>query len=409
MISSQKFYELLNNNYYYLTFLLVFGKIELYLWNDELQKSGKEDSMITVRTATSLDRKGYYELWKLCFGDSDRFCDWFFANRFMPELSVCLETEGRIAACMQAFPYLIRIRGKIVDGAMLCGVCTHPSYRKRGFMGKIFTKNMQLLAKKGIAVAVHTPAELPSYFSFGHYPVADANYFKCNIVSPCAMPDGVYSLTEETWEMAYPCYLSFASAYSGIIWRTKEDFLRKCADYASDGGCAMAYGKKNVEAYVFYYMTDSEIICVEAVGESEALKLVLQGVFAQAQEKSVTVKLAPEVQISFPFGITERQQKGVMGAANLKKLLQSLELSSNAAFWIEDSVVPDNNGCYTLDGAESNRPPAFRMAVGRFLPVLVGYASLEEQRAFAEIYDEEGFQEIHEKLPKLSCYIIDEY
>ena len=71
--------------------------------------------------------------------------------------------------------------------------------------------------------------------------------------------------------------------------------------------------------------------------------------------------------------------------------------------------MPDNNGCYTLDGAESNRPPAFRMAVGRFLPVLVGYASLEEQRAFAEIYDEEGFQEIHEKLPKLSCYIIDEY
>ena len=43
------------------------------------------------------------------------------------------------------------------------------------------------------------------------------------------------------------------------------------------------------------------------------------------------------------------------------------------------------------------------------MQVLVGYTTLESQRPYAHIYDEAGFQEINEKLPKCNCYIIDEY
>ena len=136
--------------------------------------------MTAVRIAKAEDKKAFYDLWKICFGDSDAFCDWFFRNRFAPDYSVVLETEGKIVSCMQAFPYTLWIRGREIPGAMLCGVSTHPDYRKKGYMGQIFTYEMKLLREKGCLVAPHTPAVLQSYFPFGHFPVADAAYLTCD-------------------------------------------------------------------------------------------------------------------------------------------------------------------------------------------------------------------------------------
>ena len=65
--------------------------------------------MASVRVAKIEHKADFYRLWKVCFGDSDAFCDWFFENRFAPDYSVVLETDGEIASCMQAFPYTLRI------------------------------------------------------------------------------------------------------------------------------------------------------------------------------------------------------------------------------------------------------------------------------------------------------------
>ena len=114
--------------------------------------------MTMIRIAEKKDKKDFYRLWKICFGDSDAFCDWFFENRFSPEHSVVLEEEGEIISCMQAFPYTIQIRGVSIPGTMLCGVSTHPDHRRKGLMGKIFSYEMNHLRKMGYHVAVHTPA-----------------------------------------------------------------------------------------------------------------------------------------------------------------------------------------------------------------------------------------------------------
>ena len=57
--------------------------------------------MTAVRIAKAEDKKAFYDLWKICFGDSNAFCDWFFINRFAPDYSVVLETEGKIVSCIR--------------------------------------------------------------------------------------------------------------------------------------------------------------------------------------------------------------------------------------------------------------------------------------------------------------------
>lgn len=365
--------------------------------------------MEQVRIAEQRDKADFRRLWKICFGDSDAFCDWFFENRFCPSYSVCLEQDGEIRSCMQAFPYTILIRGKEVKGAMLCGVSTHPNHRKKGYMGKIFSYTMEVLREKGIAVAVHTPAVLESYFSFGHETVADACYLAAKEIPSYAKKEDAYFLKGEERIRAYPCYQEFASHYSGIIQRTEKDFLRKLDDYEADGGQCIAYGKEKIEAYACFYCAETELTCVEAVGKEEALSYVLEGMLAYGKGKSLSVKLPPDTACKLPFGEKILRMKGVMGLSSLPVLLKSLGLTSKAVFELTDPVVKENNGCFDLSGNKVNKMPAFSISAGKFLPVLVGYKTLEEQREFATIYEEAGFQEIKEKLPKVDCYIIDEY
>lgn len=363
-----------------------------------------------VRVAVQEDKNDFDRLWRICFGDSGTFCDWFFKERFVPDYSVVLVAEEEIRSCMQAFPYTILIRGKEIPGAMLCGVSTHPEQRKKGYMGKIFSYEMNHLCKMGCVVAPHTPAVLPSYFSYGHYPVADAAYLKCNVIPLLKLSENICMISERNWSRLFPLYKKFAEKYSGIIQRTEEDFLRKAADYAADGGKALAYIENNdIKAYAFYYQTEEEMLCVEAVAEDGYWESLIEGLFAMGTGLKLSVKLPPDVVLTFPFTTLERVQKGVMGLCNLSALLKVLQLNVPYGFKVKDHVVPENNGCFDFKGELYKGEPVFEISAGHLLQVLVGYHSLNEMREKTTILNEVRFAEIDQLLPKQNCFIIDEY
>ena len=366
--------------------------------------------MKEVRVANQKDKMDFYRLWKICFGDSDAFCDWFFENRYEAEYSIVLETETEIASCMQAFPYTIRIRGKEVPGAMLCGVSTHPDQRRKGHMGKIFSFEMNHLRQKGCIVAPHTPAVLPSYFFFGHFPVADAAYLECDCVPAIKNKKNLTSIEKTEWNKLFPFYQRFSQKYSGIIQRTEADFLRKAADYAADGGKCAAYIKNNeIKGYAFYYQTEEMLLCVETAAEEGYYHSLMEGLLLQAEGLQFSAKLPPELYLRFSFAKLKKKQKGVMGLCNASALLKALELDIPYGFQLNDSVVPENNGTFDFKGEAYQKEPVFEISAGNLLQVLVGYHSLDELRNQISVFDEAKFEEINKLLPKQNCYIIDEY
>ena len=100
-----------------------------------------------VRYARRDDIENLKELWKLCFGDPDSFVDWFFKNRFFPDLCICMEENGKVVTAMYAYPIHVRLRQSIVPSAMLCGFSTHPDYRHRGYLRQCFHTLMRKLYK----------------------------------------------------------------------------------------------------------------------------------------------------------------------------------------------------------------------------------------------------------------------
>lgn len=369
-----------------------------------------EERLPAVRVARDSDRTEFERLWKVCFGDSDAFCDWFFANRFRAAYSAILETEGEAASCMQAFPYTVLIRGKEIPAAMLCGVSTDPKHRRKGFMGKLFSFEMQHLRRMGMVVAPHTPAVLPSYFAFGHFPVADASYLECDAVPKQTPTQALLPVGAGEWQKLLPLYQCFAARYSGIVWRSEADFLRKAADYAADGGqCAAYYEKGEAKGYAFYYRTAETLLCVEAVADAGYFHPLLAGLLALGEGLAFSAKLPPDLYLSFPCTRQTKRQKGVMGLCDAPALLRALELDISGCFLLRDAVIAEQNGCVDFRGNAAAGEPIFAISAGHLMQLLVGYRTAEELRDEIEIFDEAAFAMVHRLLPKQPCYIIDEY
>ena len=171
-------------------------------------------------------------------------------------------------------------------------------YRKKGYMGQIFTYEMKLLREKGCLVAPHTPAVLQSYFPFGHFPVADAAYLTCD--GMCATKGNVTLTPVTELDSLFPLYTAFAKKYSGMVLRTKEDFLRKAADYAADGGKCAAYIRNNeIKGNAFYYKTETELTCVEAVADEKCYPMLMRGLRKEADGLVFYAKLPPEMKLPF--------------------------------------------------------------------------------------------------------------
>ena len=191
-----------------------------------------------IRKAENKDKEQFQKLWRVCFGDSDAFCQWFFTNRFVPEYSVCMEADSVLLSCMQAYPVHLNVRGQLVKSALLCGVSTHPDARKKGYMTEIFTYMMRLLHKENVILAPHTPAVLQSYYYFGHYPVSDTQYLTAQKIPHYNFKADIVEINIGCGDLGelYACYRRFSQKYSGCISRTMADFALKAADYAADGG-----------------------------------------------------------------------------------------------------------------------------------------------------------------------------
>ncbi len=348
---------------------------------------------MNIRPAKPSDKQDFYRLWKLCFFDSDSFCDWLFENRFYAEYSFVLEENvnetKEIISTMQGVPYQIMIRNHCVKGVMLCGVCTNPNHRQKGYMSQLFSYAMQKLREKNIPLAIHTPAILESYFSFQHMPVADALYIE----------EISHSFTENPTqhivprESISPQFLStlhnlyqqeIVLNYSGCVNRTLSEFIRKVQDYQADGGmCCVIYEKNTnkedvICGYAFFYLLEEELICVEAVATNTQYPHLIQTLFYIGYQKKCSIKLPPNASLTNYTILV--QKKGVAGAIHISNLLASLELSSNITIQISDTIIPENNGIFTMQGASSTKPPALEISISILLPILFGYDTFQNQK-----------------------------
>lgn len=371
--------------------------------------------MKKLRPAVASDKNNFRKLWDISFGDSKTFSDWFFDTRFVPDYSAVIEEEnGVISSEVQSMPIFLNVRETAIPSTIMVGACTHPDYKRRGYMKELYTYYMNMIGDMGVVLCAHTPAVLRTYFYVGHYPVSDTAFIETENSQGADVSNDIVEFDlKSNISPLLKCYSLAAQRYSGIVLRSFADFKLKVSDYLScNAKCACVVNDNNVTAYAVYFddengISGEEIISLDELSEQKIVNFL----FNVGKGRKVKVKLPPETKSEYNSGIKTVNPRNVCGVANAPALLKAVGRGLNYAVEIKDPAVERNNGVFNFSGEKTDKKPVISMEIQYFAQWIIGYRSLEEiiKSGDCKSFDSKAAQELNKLFPKLKCHIVDEY
>jgi len=249
--------------------------------------------MLEIRLAQQGETALQKELWKRCFGDSDRYIDFYYANRYKEDETVVLLHDGEISAMLTMLP----VRTVLPDNrsfktAMLYAIATNPDYQNLGFATKLMDFSNQYLRIQKTELSVLTPANghlFDYYRKLGYqdgFDIREAQLLRASIESLAG-------------DQACQCTVSAITPHEYNRRRNKQLDGRLCIAYSDED---IAYQKKlsqlsGVDIYavdideiqgcfVVERITSDKVLIKEILLPEELMNVALQQISQQlsAQE-----------------------------------------------------------------------------------------------------------------------------
>ncbi len=311
------------------------------------------------------------ELWNVCFEDDTAWVDWLFNRRVQRHAVLCDVEDGRVTSALQFPQVTVYVRGRQVQGSVLYGVSTSPDYRGRGLMGKLLRHAMRVAYDRGDAVMIHTPQDIPVYSRYAHLVASDTCFLEGIYAGAPDAGDGQATIPE-----LLDCYTAFARIFSGTVARSASQMQLRIEDTlntAPQSGIAVVRGADgSVAAYGTYYVQNDTVFCEECVYRTEAAGVRLSAVLGSM---GLRVRIPYAQELPFGWGTITRKPQGVARVIRLDSLMQTLLLSPQHAYHVQDADLPENN-CVIGTGS------AREIGAGELTQLLMGYLSNEDFPAY---------------------------
>lgn len=137
-----------------------------------------------IRLVKQEDLDDLKEIWRMSFGDSDSFIDFYFQTRdWMSEIAVLLE-GGKAVSMLTMIPVdMVDQDGKKSSAAMLYAIATHPDFQKRGFADRLIEFSNQHLLSNQTAVTLLVPASEELFAFYAKRGYRDGFYVREAVLS----------------------------------------------------------------------------------------------------------------------------------------------------------------------------------------------------------------------------------
>lgn len=118
------------------------------------------DKRYEVRLAQKGEIERQKEIWKLCFGDSDEYIDFFYTNLYKADAAMVLLQDEEISAMLTMIPIkIVAPDNQSLSSTMLYAIATHPEYRHRGFATQLIAFTHRYLEAEKSKFSVLVPAD----------------------------------------------------------------------------------------------------------------------------------------------------------------------------------------------------------------------------------------------------------
>ena len=358
--------------------------------------------IMKIRYAKKSEKEIAIKFWKDSFKDSEEQIKFYFDNIYNEKNYLVLEDNSKIVSSLHENDYIFNFNNESIKSKYIVGVSSDITMRNKGYMSKLLIAMLENSKKKDMPFVFLTPINPKIYRKFGFEYFSNIEYYNFSIeeLANFKLPNNDYSYMEinEKNKKSYLtdlikiynsnmednfCYLERDNFYfDKILKETSSDEMKTFILYKNKKACAyIIFGlyEENIEI--------RECMALDNISYKEILALIYG---YRDYYKNVSLASPNNSSIEFLFENQLNIEKIVkpfmmMRVLNPLAIFKNLKLeNSNIKIYIEDKILKENTGLYSLSNeisfsnlTEEKASYDLKIDIADLIFLITGYFSID--------------------------------
>lgn len=219
-----------------------------------------------IEFSSKKDIDDIFDLWRICFGDEDEYIRFFLENRFNPERTLIKRVGVSIVSMLFLLEGKVCISGEKFSSYYIYAACTHPDFRKKGYMESLIKSAKRFAAETAVDFISLVPASESLFSYYGRFGFVPAFKRKEITISRKQL----MLMASQGAENASPDIKEIYRFRNRVL--SSSDFFlwdEKAIDYAirenelTNGRAVFAATDKNLCSYALFHEIDGSVLVNE--------------------------------------------------------------------------------------------------------------------------------------------------
>ena len=356
-----------------------------------------------VRYAKKTEKEIAIKFWKDSFKDSEEQIKFYFDNIYVEKNYLVLEDNSKIVSSLHENDYIFNFNNESIKSKYIVGVSSDVTMRNKGYMSKLLISMLENSKKKGMPFIFLTPINPKIYRKFDFEYFSNIEYYNFSVeeLVDFKFPKNNYSYIEIN-EKNKNLYLDdLIKIYNSnmkdnfcYLERDKFYFDKILKEANSDEmKTFILYKNKVASAYIIFGLYEENIEIRECMAlDSISYKEILALIYGYRDYyKKVSLASPNSSNIEFLFENQLNIKKIVkpfmmMRVLNPVAIFKNLKLeNSNIKIYIEDKILKENTGLYSLNNeisfsniTEEKASYDLKIDIADLVFLITGYFSIDE-------------------------------
>ena len=355
-----------------------------------------------VRYAKKSEKEIAIKFWKDSFKDSEEQIKFYFDNIYNEENYLVLEDNSKIISSLHANDYIFNFNNESINSKYIVGVSSDVTMRNKGYMSKLLISMLENFKKKSMPFVFLTPINPKIYRKFGFEYFSNIEYYNFLVeeLTNFKFPNNNHlyiEINEENKNLYLNdlikiynsnmkgnfCYLERNNFYfDKILKEANSDEMKTF----------ILYKNKVANAYIIFGLYEENIEIRECMAlDSISYKEILALIYGYRDYyKKVNLASSNDSNIEFLFENQLNIEKNIkpfmmMRILNPLAIFRNLKLeNSNMKIYIEDKILKENTGLYSLSNeisfsnlTEEKASYDLKIDIADLIFLITGYFSID--------------------------------
>ena len=358
--------------------------------------------IMKIRYAKKSEKEIAIKFWEDSFKDSEEQIKFYFDNIYNEKNYLVLEDNSKIVSSLHENDYTFNFNNESIRSKYIVGVSSDITMRNKGYMSKLLISMLENSKKKDMPFVFLTPINPKIYRKFGFEYFSNIEYYNFSIeeLANFKLPNNDYSYMEINEKNKKSYLVDLIKIYNSnmkdkFCYLERDDFYfdKILKETISDEMKAfILYKNKKACAYIIFGLYEENIEIRECMAlDSISYKEILALIYGYRDYyKNVSLASPNNSSIEFLFENQLNIEKVIkpfmmMRVLNPLAIFKNLKLeNSNIKIYIEDKILKENTGLYSLNNeisfsnlTEEKASYDLKIDIADLIFLITGYFSID--------------------------------